>query len=172
MEKVQSIYIKSVEDCKFNYLNIEYEYLYIDFRNLVTKSYMSIKYLPYKITRLIIWDYDRYISRHNPKYINNYFYVFNYLPVNLKCLYLNNGIKNITYNLPIYIVYINWWPELQGISMKHLTKLKKNESLYMYIYEFIDKCDKYCNIKKKKNNNIWKLIKSKIKSIILRSIKN
>ena len=131
--------ICTLKDNNINYLDINSNYLYIryDIYN-ITHSYLSIKYLSYKITGLIIWENkkkDDYIWKHDG---------LNYLSVNLKCLYTNIIHKKWSINIPVFIHFLN----LVGINYinndNRLLDININNKL-LTISEFNNICNRYCN---------------------------
>ena len=165
--------IKNKIDCNLNYVKITSEYLYLYYANQYTNSYLSIKYLPYKIVGLVIWDsiaYNNatyYYTTLNKQYKYNCDGL-NYLPVNVKCLYMNIGNSNFIFNIPALIEYFNWPLMLiftyeillknrilreqkkklgnqDEILINQLKKLDIFEKEYIGgLFMFVDICNKYC----------------------------
>ena len=138
---IYSLYpIRYIHKCS-NYVRISCIYY--------TGSLLSLKYLPYNITGLYISCSNNIINK--PSKYNG----LNYLPVNIRCLYLyieyfyRNTLYNITLNMPFMIKCVGGIIEPIKIYvlkqyLKQIEKYGDYGSNAMNMDYFKKKCDKYC----------------------------
>ena len=137
-DKLNANYI----DCNSNYIYITVSDLYGN--ECCAKSYMFIKYLPYKITGLLLWDL--YLAKYGKSNKNIYRYDgLNYLPINVKCLYMNTGNLKYLDNIPILIEYIQLFINNKYKYHYYYKKLDIIEFKYISLSEFNHICNEYCN---------------------------
>lgn len=133
--------INEVNNKELCYINIMSNYVYLDIGYSDSKSYIYLKYLPYKITGLLVWSYKIILDKNNYKFDG-----FNYLPVNLKYLYMNYvNFYNLN-NLPILLEYLNMFGCGRKINIicNYLKKLEIFEQKKISDNTFKDICDIYC----------------------------
>ena len=114
-----------------NIPNVYINFYAIESFKFVTYSYLIFKYLSYHITNLYLWTQYYIGNAHG----------FDYLPINIKHLYLNINYYKLQFNIPLYLtnIFIYSYANFHNILKQIPYTIYINSTINLYTFKkYID----------------------------------